>query len=534
MAAGSAIAIGKVTRREWIWVFLASLAVVVLAALPYLYAWLSTPAGLAYTGFIINPLDGHSYLAKMQQGAAGGWSFTLPFTTEPQEGAFIYVHYLLLGHVAAWLGLSSIVVYHLARSLAAMVLLLTVYRFAACFVTGLGARRLAFVVVAVSSGLGWLLAPAGVVAPDLWVPEANTFLTVLVNPHFPLAEALILWVFLAVAAPFEWLERASSPNAGHLVWRALGVVAASLGLAVVQPYAVLTVYLTLAIYLAARGGLAGSWVAAPWIRFLLGGLASAPVLAYEYLAYSHGTFASWSAQNSTPSPSFSLLLVTYGLLWPLAAAGAVHSVRARRGLFLILWAALNVALLYLPFPLQRRMMIGLHLPVAILAAIGLTQYVWPRVARRRALGALAMVVPLIPSTLVVLIVGFVGPARHEWPLFMTTDVRDALEYLHDETQPADVVLAAPETGLLIPAWAGNRVVYGHPLETVDADRKKAELESACQGRTAVADLIGKYGIRYVFVGPLERACGDGLAAPEGATVAFSNNEVRIYRVAPGG
>jgi hypothetical protein len=525
---------GGVTRREWVWALAVALAVVALAALPYLYAWLTTPAGLVYTGFIVNPLDGHSYLAKMQQGAAGGWLFTLPFTTEPQDGAYIYVHYLLLGHVAARLGLSPILAYHLARSLAAVAFLLVAYRFLACFVTGLGARRLTFIVVAVSSGLGWLVALAGVVAPDLWVPEANTFLTILVNPHFPLAEALILGVFLAVAAPFEWLASGASPDSGHSVWRALGVVFASMGLAIVQPFAVLTVYATLGAFLLMRGVLTRSWPAAPWFRLVLGAVASAPALAYEYAAYSRGAFAAWSAQNSTPSPSVGLLLVTYGLLWPLAVAGAVRCVQTRRGLLLILWAALNVVLLYLPFSLQRRMIIGLHLPAAILAAIGLAQYVWPRLAHRRTFGAAAMLVPLVPSTLFVLMVGFVGPTRHNWPLFMTSGVRDALVYLHDRTSPADVVLAAPETGLFIPAWAGNRVIYGHPLETIDAARKRAELESACQGQSATAELIRRYGVRYVFIGPLERACGGGLAAPQGSSVAYSNDEVRIYRVAPGG
>ena len=109
--------IGRVERKEWRWVLIVALLVVVIAVLPYLVAWSITPAGKVYTGLLVNPLDGHSYLAKMRQGAAGQWLFRLPFTSEPQRGAFTFVYYLFLGHVSALSGLPLIVTYHIARSL---------------------------------------------------------------------------------------------------------------------------------------------------------------------------------------------------------------------------------------------------------------------------------------------------------------------------------------------------------------------------------------------------------------------------------
>ena len=57
-----------------------------------------------FGGFLLNPLDGNSYLAKMQQGASGSWRFTLPFTPEPGEGAYLFLFYLALGHLCRLTG----------------------------------------------------------------------------------------------------------------------------------------------------------------------------------------------------------------------------------------------------------------------------------------------------------------------------------------------------------------------------------------------------------------------------------------------
>jgi len=196
---------GQVRRHEWGWVCCFSLVVVVIATLPYLVAWWLTPPGKFYTGTLLNPQDGQSYLAKMEQGAAGEWSFTLPYTTEAQQGAPVaYLYYLLLGHISGFLSFPINGVGHAARLLAGWALLLVAYRFIAEFISGVSARRMALAVLAFSSGLGWLLAVLwGLTAPDLWVAESNTFLSILVNPHFPLAETLMLLIFLLVAAPLE-------------------------------------------------------------------------------------------------------------------------------------------------------------------------------------------------------------------------------------------------------------------------------------------------------------------------------------------
>jgi hypothetical protein len=100
-----------------------------------------------------------------------------------------------------------------------------------------------------------------------------------------------------------------------------------------------------------------------------------------------------------------------------------------------------------------------------------------------------------------------------------------------------VTLAAPRTGTLIPAWGGGKVFYGHPFETIDAERKESLAEAFFAGRLQGAawdDLQRQYHITLVFYGPAERELGgqppDALRS---LPVAFRAGLVSIYRVTGG-
>ena len=89
-----------------------------------------------------------------------------------------------------------------------------------------------------------------------------------------------------------------------------------------------------------------------------------------------------------------------------------------------------------------------------------------------------------------------------------------------------VVIAAPETGLFLPGWAGVRVLYGHPFETLDAENMKATVEQFLSGSVHRADVIRGYGVDFIFFGPRERK--RGTPEPEWKGV-FSVGDVTIYQ-----
>jgi hypothetical protein len=510
-----------------------------LTCLPYLYACLVTPDDMRFTGLLSNPMDGNSYVAKMRQGAQGKWLFHLPYTSEDHDGAFIFTYYLVLGRLSALLSLPLILIYHLARVVNSLILLFVAYSFVSLLGLDRNTRRTAFLLIALSSGLGWLAVPFNVFAPDLWVPEAITFYSIFANPHFPLAVALMLLTFAFVLVPL----RAESENSQPKAWSSVGrnsIMAAlsSLLLGIVQPFCVITVYSVLGGYFALR---LLKEKRLPWseiVRGIVAGAVTAPIIAYDYYVYTFNpVLHTWSEQNITLSPPLWKYALAYGFVLALAVGGAVLALgRWSKGDFLLLaWVIVNGFLLYVPFSLQRRLVTGLHIPFCILATMALSRYVLPRFSpARRTLILGALVVLTMPSNLFVLMASMAGVAQHDLRLYLYRDEAEAVIWLEENTQPTDIVLASPQMGLFIPAWAGNRVLYGHPFETIEAEEKRALAETFYQAQTEKSvrrGIIEGHHIAYVFYGPRERALSGGqLEAASMLSEAYTNPGVTVYQV----
>ena len=180
---------------------------------------MSSNPGTFFGGFVIGVEDGNSYLSKMRQGASGSWLVHLFHTSEPHQGALLYLFYVLLGKVAAFLPgevvdlpARMILVFHLARVGFATGLLVTVYRFAAEFLDQVALRRITWLMVSLGGGLGWLLVAMG---QDNWLgsypldfilPEGFTFLTVFALPHIALGRTLMLGGVILMVA-FKYILR---------------------------------------------------------------------------------------------------------------------------------------------------------------------------------------------------------------------------------------------------------------------------------------------------------------------------------------
>jgi hypothetical protein len=484
-----------ITRQEWRWAAGRAAILVLVTTLPYLIAYLTTPPDLYYTGFLSNPEDGNSYLAKMQQGLRGQWRFRLPYTAEPHKTEFIFTYYILLGHLARWTGLPLILVFHLARIVNGFVLLLVLYYAVSCFFSDRLQRHFAFTITAIGSGLGWLAALLGRLTADMWVPEGYILYSIFVNPHFPLAIALMVLAVLWSIMP--WSER--RPTGWRLA--ALAVVAAALGM--VQPFSLLTVGILLSAYALAL------WIQKrrpPWRELAstaVIGAAGAPFVLNGYLvSIQNPVLSIWAAQNQTPSPPPWDYAVSYGLVLLLAIVGFSVTIRRRRNSdwLLILWVVCSAVLLYTPFSLQRRLVMGLIVPLGMLATVG-----WYAISYRghfhvRLFWALSSLTHLF-----LLVVALTGALMRHESLFMTRDEHSAMVWLSEHAAPDAVVIASPQTGLYIPAWAGQRVVYGHRFETTNADRRRQQVLDFFQHGDYALLSDSSVQPSYVFFGPREQA-----------------------------
>jgi len=518
--------------KEWRWAIGWSAALLLLSCVPYLIAWQAAPPGWHFAGILVNPLDGHSYLAKMEQGRQDLWLFQLTYTPEPHEGAFIFTFYLALGHLARLTGLSKIIVFHLARLLAGLALLLVAFRFTGRVTAQPAERRLAFVFILSAGGLGWLGAIAGRFPIDLWIPEAFVPYSIFANPHFPLAMALMLLIFERFLLP-----SATEPTLSSLLYAGL----LALGLAMVLPFALLTGWAVLVIFL---GWLYASRRRLPWPQIWLTLsviVFSMPVLLYQYwVSTSNPILAGWGAQNVTPAPRWADFGLGYGLIGLLALLGAGRVIQktmstrtARPPEWLVLiWAVVTVGLVYVPFELQRRLITGLHLPLCMLAAIGLHRWVarvglpagYQRLLKMGtvaigAIGTLAVWgIPLLGT--------LQAPEQSATTalFFIRDEEQAAFAWLQAHSEPGDVILASARVGMFVPGQTGARAYYGHPFETVQAKKKRTQAETFFRGERARVTPPAD----FIIYGPSERALGQpvGLAT---RPAVFSAGTLKIYK-----
>jgi hypothetical protein len=532
-------------------VVIVAVVVVAVSCLPYLVGYLFTPPGRVFGGFVLDAVDSNTYLAKMQQGAQGHWKAVLLHTPEDHPALRLYVFYLALGHLAAWLGLPLIVVYHAARAACGLILLIGLYIFMSLFLESRRVRWVAYLLAAIGSGVGWLIIlvagnpTLGGVSPlDFWLMEAYVFFTLFLFPQSALAMALLMGTLGGMVKFFE-------RDGGWWPW--LFALGCGLALVLLNPYVLVVTGVVLGGYWLAV------WISRrrlPWreaVALAALGVLLAPPMAYYALQFnSHPVWLSFLSQDIVPSPPVWYYMAGYGLVFLLALPGAWYVLRRRneRQLMLIIWPAVILLVSYLPFSGQRRMIFGGVIPLAALAAIGLMIIVVPWIQRsqlgsklaargysQERLGALIISLSVALSSLsnLLLVAGSTLSVASGAPgITQPVAVEEAVAWLGEHSTLDDVTLSSYQVGNVIPARIGRRVVWGHWDETAFFDQKKTDVTAFFDGATSDEErqaFLRRYGVDYVFYGPAERELGSfDLLAVSYLQPIFSTNQVTIYQV----
>lgn len=534
-------------QREWRWVVTWTLVLLAATNAPVLLGWAATDAGaeaeMQFGGSVYNVEDANSYLANMRQGARGAWRYTNPYTPEDHRPSIVYLHYLLLGKLAAIAGLSPEFTYNLARFVCGALLLGVLYAWIAHWTPAIAVRRTAFLLIAPSGGLGWLLILLGQsrwlgsLPLDLISPEAYVVLTLYSAPHLSLATACLLLGTL-------WVHQACRPQ---LFPRAHGRGSARGWLALAGGAAFALVALVGAFYLVVPAAvLGGTWLltAIRQRRFngralaliALSGIVPAPLVAYNvWLWIQEPVYRAWNAQNQVRSLHPLHYLAGYAVLGGLALLGLRAYRRRGRAVPALppAWLIVAPLLLALPLGLQRRLVIGAQVPLGLLAAQGLIYGLalpfgrspWVRHLSRHPRYTLrglrrwlvaAVILITLPTPLFLLAGSVQQVLERAPPIYHPRAEGAAMDWLAAHSTPQDTVLAAYATGNYLPARAGNRVVLGLGPQTVDAERKRAEVEQFYRAEMSDAwrqALLARYGVAYVWFGPHERALGRESTAP---------------------
>ena len=521
--------------------FLISMGLLFVGLITAPYLWGNHSAGNEYEfgGFLLNPIDGNSYLAKMYQGWQGNWRFQLPYTSQVSEGVYIFLYYLALGQFTRLVDGSLQIIFHAARISGSVLLLISIWYLYGRVLPKRRIKWLAFALALFGSGFGWAASFFGLFTSDFWVAEGYPFLSSYANPHFPLGMAILIWIITPGKDEEIRRLRKSRYRSGILV------VIASLILGIILPFGIILALVVL-------GGLViwdiwerlGHVKGKSWrseiiidslrrsdnfrkiIGILIGGI---PILIYDiWITQADPLLANWNAQNLTISPPVWDLSISLGITLILALPGAwmIWKMRNSAARILIVWSLLGLLMLYVPWGLQRRFMLGLFVPLAGLAGNGL-DFLLPRRKGLAAAAIFLVAILVLPTNLMILMGGIQAIQIKDSRVFLTNEEKEGLEWIAANTPQDALILASPEMGLYIPAYTGRQVIYGHPFETVNAEQMEARVLNYFEGSNNKEALAGLSEVDYIFYGPRERKLGKLLIGPDLMEV-FSVQEVQIF------
>jgi hypothetical protein len=371
------------------------------------------------------------------------------------------------------------------------------------------------------------LAPwKGALPLDFWVPEAFVFLVLYNLPHLALAQSLLLWSVLWTLDGFEDKQWPALLKAG----------AAAMGMTLVVPFYAGVLAAALGAFLLA---LAIRERRAPWRRVgqtMVVGAFAAPVVAYNLWAFTtNPALRVWTAQNTILSPHALHYVLGYLPLLIPAVPGAVLVLRQRdeKWLLPLAWVLIVPVLLYSPFNLQRRMIAVAQVPLAMLAAQGLVEWLKPRTRAWRTI-AVAWAALASLSNLVLVSSSLTELTHRAPPAFHPAGEIAAMDWLAGRAGDDDIVLSAYESGNVIPARAHVRVFLGHGPETLYTEEKREAVRRFFDAATGDAwrqELIDQYSIDWVFYGPAEQVLGtwDPTEAPYLEPV-YDNMGHTLFRV----
>lgn len=475
---------------------LAVIALHLLAiTLPYFWASTITPNGYSYGGLLFSPDDANVHLAWARQAADGHFFTRDLFTTESldshEKPLFFNALCGVMGLLAR-IGIPLVFGYHLLRVVFAVVALLAFYALARRLLTRMRDRYLALLFVAFGLGAGYLmpLLPGRIFIdrPDgnfPMMPEAFFFSSSFLFTLNVAALALLLLLHLCALGAPELEDGARRKKAV-----ALGFVGAAL-LSNIHTYDAIPLLITLA---------AATLVTkspAPMRRRLIvtGALIVGALLPlfYQLIVFRGSEEFRIKALTPTPAPPPLDLLLSYGVLVPLAVFGMiavwkmVDASRRAVGLWLCLWMLVTLVSAYLPVSFARKMLEGFHLPLCLLAALGLG-WLLDRLASRpiRLVIAGASMVLVCASAVQLwtwcTLENTQNPQDYNAsrgplmpPLYLTSGDLSALEFLNTQVPPADKATAAVlcwgKLGNYVPRETGMYTYFGHWAETLNVESK---------------------------------------------------------------
>ncbi|MDX9893615.1 MAG: hypothetical protein RB292_04380 [Patescibacteria group bacterium] len=539
----------SISTLEWRWWSVIVVVMILVTTLPLIYGWLITPVGKVFTAAsFAAPNDWFVYYSHITQVLQGKIFFIDLYTSQPHLATF-NIFWLIVGLAAKFLKLSPVEAFQFFRVLLMPVFYLVAYLFLSYLFVDRSKRLLGLVMLSVSSGLGFLLLDRLVRFPtiyvngvvnwpfDLWVYESNTFLTLMSSPHFIASLTLILLVFLFTLLAVDYRQLRYGLASGFC----------ALVLFSFHPFHVLTIFSVIGVYFALliwQQRRIIWWLVLDYLILLL--VASPAILYYLILMQFDQVLNIKAARNLTFTTPPWITFFAYGLLLVFAVWGSYglfrdRSIKNFKWLFVVVWAVVQLVVIYFPVNYQRRMSEGLHFPLVVLTVVGLfcaLAYFRQRpsglIYQQRYLIGVLLGFLFIASNLFQLAVNFYLYTNPGWLYRLDGEVVEAAEWLAAQADDAVIFNSAGNIINIVPAYSGRRVYVGHGVETPYFGLKQQEVNwffKTDRSSDIERNFLHRRQIDLLFYGPQEKELGSyDPAGKDYLKEIYANSLVKIYQV----
>lgn len=529
--------------KRWVTIVLVGILLAIFSGLPMLVGYLTTPADQVYVGRVpITAADTTAYYSNILQAEEGRLLFSNQFTSELQRPSLLQPVWLITGWIGLVFRLPVALAYQVARGLGVILFVALLWMVLKESLPKEKHRWYAIALITTASGLGWLWnidfrqnIDLHTTPVDLWVAESTTFMSIAHSLLFIGSQALllyILWTFWRI------LEQ-RHPRDQRWLGPALML------LALIHPYDLVTVVGVMAVWFIwklARHPQLHTIVrslvfsGAQWAAWVI------PVVLYYLLVVlREPAMAGWLKQNVDVTSSLPMVLVGWGLVLPLAAVGALKrsighpTWRA----FLITWFITGALLIYLPgLSFQRRLLNGLQIPLAMLAAYGTLIIIQRlRTTPLRWIGAALIVLTLSISSVrntMIDIFQVLPQGGAHYPVRISRDEYQSMLWLRSHAGIDEPIFSEVWAGNTIPGLAGRTVVVGHGHQTLELQQRLRDWLAFRENVMTPAErtaMLERLRVHWLFWRPIDEL-------PDGYQpnldprwqLAYTTSTVSIYRL----
>lgn len=535
-------------NKESLFIALITLLLLLVTSLPLIFGYFSAPNGKAFMGIVYGTPDSTQYLTWMRS-FQDDFFINNRMTAEDTEFVFFNLLWWFLGKVSSATNWGLSVVFQFFRLLTVVIYVPLVFWTIGLFLKDTLQRWMAFLIVILGAGLGWLLVIEKYSITgelrwpfDLYTVEPNSFLSLMAFPHFSNAAIFIFSIFSLALLAFERARVTYILLAGFL----------SLLLGFIHAYDLILIYSVIGIY-----AIALLFKGYPWRRAIgytaIVGFLSCPGAFFNF--YITEKFDTWrdvldqfvNAGAWSPAPlhlpillgiPFILAIIGFLLLRPFIPDYS-------RDLFIKIWFLVQLLLIYLPVNYQIHYLNGLQLPIAILATMTVFQLII-QLLKRKKIGSTSQKLPFepiivglfvlltIPTNLYLLSWRVFDLGRHDYPYYLRQGDVEALNWLDEHGKKGEVVLSSFDVGQYIPNHTPMRAFLAHWAMTLKLYEKEDSVNRFYSANWTNIDrqtLLEEFKIRYVLWGEAEQRIGD--FDPTEATYlenVFSTPQTSLFRV----